>query len=171
MKFYSLKSNQLILSIFILALSSNSNASVIYDVENLGANNWKYSYIVVNDALPGQTIQLVEFTYDALLYNNVTPVNLENGWSDAGFNGFLHTFGGVGFGESLGGISVSFEYLGTDTPGSVPYQFVAPFSPFPVMESGDTELAAVPLPSSGILMISALAGLLLRIKKKVAVIA
>jgi hypothetical protein len=139
-----------------LLLSATARAGVIeYDVTNLSGSTWRYDYTVTNDELAGG---LFEFTiWFALdLYESLSTPLAPLEWDplaiqpdpalpDDGFFDALALGSGLALNATLGGFSVTFDWLGTGTPGSQAFDFVAPFT-FDVLESGVTSRRANPTP-------------------------
>jgi PEP-CTERM putative exosortase interaction domain len=152
-----------------------------YDVNNLGGNTWEYTYTVQNDSL---AVDIEEFTiwFDLGLYENLTPTSTLIDWDeitiqpdiglpDDGYYDALALVSGIAPGSSETGFSVSFDWLGTGTPGSQFFEIVDTFT-FSALDSGDTTLVSsdpVPEPSTVMLMGIGLIGLTvisLRFKKQ-----
>ncbi|MFT3816444.1 MAG: PEP-CTERM sorting domain-containing protein [Rubrivivax sp.] len=139
-----------------LAANRVQAATISYTLTSLGGQDWQYSYIVGND--DGSPASLEEFTiyFGAGLYGNLQLTASPPGWDGlliqpddalpaAGFLDGLASGTGLSAGESLGGFSVSFTYLGSGTPGSQHYDIVDPLT-FAVLASGSTALAVAPPP-------------------------
>lgn len=145
------------------SLAPVSAATVYYETTSLGGNSWQYSYTVANDTL-GAPLEEVTIYFDVTLYGNLTVTASPAGWDSLvvqadtqlpadGFFDSLALVAGIPVLGSLGGFGVSFDYLGTGTPGAQPFDVVNPNN-FQVLESGTT-IAAIPLPASLWLLISA----------------
>jgi hypothetical protein len=146
---------------FLLVLSisiSCAHATIIdYATTQLGANRWRYDYTIHNDTLG---IPLEEFTiyFREDLFANLSDESSLPGWDllliqpntsipAAGFIDGLALAAGIGAGDSLSGLSISFDYLGTGAPGSQLFSIVDPFT-FVELDAGSTRSTAVPLPGS-----------------------
>ena len=125
-----------------------------YTTSNLGGNRYEYTYNVINDDLAAG---IEEFTIFFALgdYENLAIGSTPAGWDpivlqpdpflpDDGLYDALALGAPIGLGESLGGFSVSFDWLGAGDPGAQPFEVVDFF--FNVLASGDTVAAAVPEP-------------------------
>ena len=149
--------------LFVGVASGVLNTEIRYEITDLGAGRWEYTYTVLNK--PESLIEHVEeftiwFDYD--LYDNLTittgnppssgwneiviqpePVLEDDGAYDAKTLGL-----GIGVSESVSGFSVSFDWLGTGEPGSQLYHIVDPDNyPVPI-ETGST----VPEPATLLLL-------------------
>jgi hypothetical protein len=140
-----------------------SAATIDYEATNLGGNSWQYNYVVTNDTL-GAPLEEVTIFFDVTLYENLAVTASPPDWGSLvvqpdtllpadGFFDSLASVAGIPVSGSLGGFSVSFDYLGTGTPGAQPFDVVNPTN-FQVLESGTT-IAVIPLPASLWLLISA----------------
>lgn len=159
-----------ILFVWIILLSTTASASTItYSVANIAANNWQYTYTVSNDSLG---IAIEEFTifFDVALYENLVITGSPAGWDslvvdpdpDLPDDGFFDSCSssvlclGAGdaipIGGTLGGFSVSFDYLGVGTPSSQVFDIVDPDT-FATIDSGIT---TVPIPPAAWLLGSGL---------------
>jgi len=165
--------------VFALAGPTQAGAtSVSYDVQNLGGATWEYTYTVANDTL-GADIEELTVWFDLGLYDNLTPtvtpsdwdplaINPDPGIPDDGYYDVLALAAGIAPGDSLGGFGVSFDYLGTGTPGSQLFEVVDP-NTFALLDDGTTVPAtpgpnpnpnpAIPEPATGLLVAMGLAGL------------
>jgi len=144
--------------LWFLPIAPALATTVSYTVNNLGGTNWEYNYSVSNDTL---TTDIEEFTvfFDVALYQNLALVAAPSGWDplviqpdlslpDDGFYDALALSGGITPTNSLGGFRLSFDYLGTGTPGSQAFDIVDPVT-FAMLDSGFTQAAAVPVPAAG----------------------
>ena len=132
-------------------------ASVIsYALTSLGGANYRYDYTVSNTT---QAAGIDEFTifFDSALYSGLSANGLGAGWDvltiqpDAGLpaDGFIDILAvgpGLAQGSTLTGLSVSFTFLGTGTPGAQPFDIVDPQT-FQALESGRTASAIVAPPN------------------------
>ena len=151
-----MKSGVLMLLVGACLFSGTANGDpdtrIWYDVVDLGTGRWEYTYDVENISL-SVPILIEEFTiwFDYDLYDNLIvttpatpagwdqifwdpePVLLDDGAFDA------ETLGsGIGIGQIVGDFSVSFDWLGTNDPGSQLYHIVDPDNyPVPI-ETGYT---------------------------------
>lgn len=151
------------LAALLLPLSA-ANASIIdYTSTALGGNHWRFDYTVHNDTLG---TPLDEFTvfFDENLFANLAGATGPSGWDvlliqpdtgipAAGYFDGLALTGGIAFGDTLGGFSVTFDYLGAGTPGAQLFSIVDPNS-FLELDSGLTKSTSVPLPGTLPLMLA-----------------
>lgn len=150
-------------SIFWLAsLPITGSAAVVsFTSTLLGGNQWKYDYTVVA-AAADPTIDELTIFFDPTHYANLSVVATPLGWDplviqpDAGIpaDGFFDALAlvvGISPGTSLGGFAVSFDFLGTGTPGAQRFDIVDP-NTFAILTSGLTTAAVVtpPPPTSDV---------------------
>ena len=151
-----------------IGLQPAGATTIHYDVANISANTWEYSYTVNNDTL-GFDIEEFTVYFESGLYQNlvITDVSAVPGWdpltvepnnflNNHGFYDALATSGGLAPGNGIGGFTVRFEFLGTGMPGSQLFEVVDPLG-FAVLDSGQTSL--VPLPAAIWLLGSGIIGL------------
>lgn len=167
----------------VLGLRIASADPIYYEAENLGGNTWRYDYTVANDT--GAPIDWFTIFFDPLAYafEMLAPAFFEvdpsivgnpDGWDilvaapdpffpgspddQSGFyDGFALFAPPIAPGESLGGFSIEFEWLGAGTPGSQPFtlgglglgegpaRFTEPFPTVSVSEPGTLLLLATGL--------------------------
>jgi hypothetical protein len=143
-------------------------ATIQYSATNLGGSSWEYSYLVSNDTLGAP---LEEFTvfFEVGLYQNLALTGSPADWDsvvvqpddqlpDDGYLDSLAQVAGIAVSGSLGGFSVSFDFLGQGTPAAQPFDIVDPDT-FAVLESGTTTVVPAPaglwLAMTGVGMIAA----------------
>ncbi len=143
-----------------------SAVTITYQATQVDATSWRYDYAVTNDA---GADPLREFTiwfalgsfatlrdalspagWDALI--GVVDPNLPaDGYGDwCAFDGTACAGPGIAGGETLGGFSIVFDWLGAGTPGSQAFDAILP-EPFTVVSSGFTvpaRTASVPEPAT-----------------------
>jgi hypothetical protein len=159
-----------------ILLAQSVNASTItYDLQDLGANSYRYSYTINNDgSLPGgSAIQLFDILFDPALYQETSltlksDLALNANWSQqflASAPGVPVAFdvlaigAGLTNGSSISGFAVDFSWLGAGLPSSQGFE-IYDASNFNLLESGITTplLASVPLPGAMSLVLSAFIG-------------
>ena len=164
----------LILSAGLLGPLQASAALMSYVATSLGGISWKYTYTVTNNgSLPASApIEGFQVFFDYTKYDNLVVVTTPATWSplvfqpdvgltlDGVFDGLASPGPGITNGNSLGGFSVSFDWLVGGTPGAQPFE-IYNANNFSVLETGgSTTLAApVPGPAAVWLLGSGLAGL------------
>ncbi len=172
-----IKNNIFGLACLISVFANTSSASTVsYDVTNISGNTWEYTYTVSNDTL---AVDIEEFTifFDYTAYENLALATAPTDWDplaiqpsttlpDDGFYDALALSGGIAAGGSLGGFTVRFDYLLGGTPGSQAFDIIDPIT-FATLDSGQTVLAAVPVPAAIWLFGSGLLALLGSVRKKV----
>ncbi len=148
--------------------------SITYDVTNLAGNQWRYDYTVANDgSLPlSADIEGIQIFFDPASYENLAVAASPATWDllvfppdtglplDGVLDGYALPGPGIAAGNSLGGFSVLFDWLGAEVPGPgdqsfVIYQDLGPSCDpeatdcFPVLASGMTvATSVVPLPAA-----------------------
>ena len=148
-------------SIFWLASFpiAGSAAVVSFKSTLLGGNQWKYDYTVVA-AAADPTIDEFTIFFNSTRYSNLSVAAAPLGWDplviqpDAGIpsDGFFDALTlvvGISPGTSLGGFAVSFDFLGTGTPGAQRFDIVDP-NTFATLTSGLTTAAVVNPPTSDV---------------------
>lgn len=152
---------------FVVGSPMVGAVTIEYTLSDNGGSNYTYDYTVTNDDISGG---VEEFTiwFDYTLYENLFLESAPTDWDplliqpdlglpDDGFIDLL-AFGPVlGLGETLTGLSISFDYLGGATPGSQAFDIIDALT-FDVLASGETQtqLASVPLPPSLALFLAGL---------------
>jgi len=152
--------------VFFSLASAAQAATVSYSAANISANAWTYTYTVANDTLGAN---LEEFTvfFDLGRYANLVVVTSPADWDSlvaqpdpgvpaSGFFDSLALGAGIAPAASLSGFVVSFDYLGSGTPGAQPFDIVNPVT-FETLESGTTTV--VPLPGTLWLLLTGVASL------------
>lgn len=158
------------LCLFATSVFGDPNTLIWYQTTDLGSDRWEYIYSVENIGL---TAGIEEFTiwFDYGLYDNlvVTTPETPPEWDqivwqiepvlkDPGGYDAVATNLNIAMGTSLSGFSVSFDWLGTDQPGSQFYEIIDPVD-FHTIESGYT------IPEPVTLLLFGLGGMILRRKK------
>lgn len=157
-------------------LAQPSDASTIsYELQDLGANNYRYVYTIGNDGtLPGSSaIQLFDILFDPSQYletslNISSASSISSEWSEqflasapnipAAYD-TLANGSGIAVGTQTSGFAVDFIWLGSGLPESQIFEIYDPDS-FTLLESGNTQpLNTVPLPATLTLFLTALIGL------------
>lgn len=144
-----------------LALPAQA-VDVEYTIESLSASDWRYFYTVTNDSL-GVDIEEFTINFDRTLYTNLIVDASPADWdslvaqpdNDIPADGYFDSLAlsqGIANGESLGGFSVRFTYLGTGTPGAQPFEVVD--SDFNVLVAGMT--APVPEAQTYLMLLTGL---------------
>lgn len=160
-----------VLSLALLPISVSA-AVISYTPSFLGGNQWTYDYTVAA-AAGDPTIDEFTIYFDYTLYENLTAAVSPSGWDPLviqpdtspsdGFFDALALVAGISPGDSLGGFAVSFDFLGTGTPGAQSFDIVDP-NTFETLSSGFTSIASsntsVPEPNTLALMVLALVLLL-----------
>lgn len=142
----------LIASLTLIPINSQAT-TITYQSMNLSGNTWQNTYEVFNDSL---SFAIDEFAiyFDLHLYKNLSLVNIDGNWDplllqpdpvipDDGLFDAYGLFGGILPGNSLGGFTIQFDWLGI---AAIPEeQFFEIFDPtnFNSLDSGFTELVSV----------------------------
>lgn len=153
-------------------LGSAQATQINYSAEPIAGSDFRYHYTVTNDSL-GLNIDEFTIYFDRNLYNNLVVEASPTDWDplmvqpDLGIpsDGFFDTLAlvaGIAPGDSLGGFTVSFSYLGQGTPGSQPFEILD--ANFTAVDSGVTALPpnnsnSVPEPHGLALLAAGMAGL------------
>jgi hypothetical protein len=126
-----------------------------YSLVNLGGGEYQYDYSIYNNASlgAGVPVQLFDVDFDPTLYTNLSIVTPNPNWTEmifpagggnpALFDVSSPTNGGIPVGSTASGFDVDFDWLGTGTPGSQPFQIYDPNS-FAQLQNGNT-INPVPL--------------------------
>ena len=148
--------------------ASSALAIVIdFNTISLGANQYRYEYVVRNDGSlgPGVSVALFDIEFDPVLYREssltiVTPDPLKSQWDElllasapglAAAYDALALAAGVGVAEVVSGFAVEFEWLGSGRPGTQTYLVFDP-NTNAIIETGQT--GAMPEPASiGLLLL------------------
>lgn len=150
----------------MLCGTSASATTISYDANNIGGNTWEYSYTVENDTL-SQDIEELTIFFEYGLYANLTVTSPVADWDELtvepveilgspqdGFYDALALVSGIAPGSSMGGFSLSFDWLGAGTPGGQYFESVDPLT-FSAVDSGITTAAqsqSVPEPGTLLLL-------------------
>ena len=155
----------LVSSVFAMPMTE-----IRYETAELGLGRWQYTYEVANIGL---TEPIEEFTiwFDYELYDSLAVVTPDTpaGWDqivwqpdevlgdDGGYD--AKALGvGIGQGSTIGGFSVSFDWLGTGEPGPQRYDIVDPANYPEPLDSGET------IPEPGTIFLLCIGSLVLRKK-------
>ena len=154
-----------LLVIALAGASSAQAASIVYSVNALGGDLWRYTYTLDNTA---GAVEFDEFTvyFDLPNVSALVGFTSSAGWDslivqpdpnlpDAGFFDALHLAGAVAPGSTVAGFSVDFSYATGQTPGAQRFELVTSATSQTVF-SGIT--SAVPEPGSYALMLAGLGG-------------
>ncbi len=145
--------------------SADEMVDITFEAADLGGGRWEYTYDVTNHAL---TIKIEEFTiwFDFGPYEDLTvttPASPADEWDELAVqpeplfsdDGFYDAFvldeaNGIDTGETAGGFSVSFDWLGAGVPGPQTFEIIDPVT-FEPVHTGTTipEPAALALLALG----------------------
>jgi hypothetical protein len=156
---------------------ADPDTQIRYDIADLGLGQWQYTYEVKNISFP-EPIKEFTIWFGVCSYDNLTiatlnppastsdeivwqpePILGDNGGYDAlaiGLN--------INVGETVTGFSVSFDWLGTGSPGSQFYEIINPTT-FETINFGYT--VPVPEPTTILLLISGGLGVMRRRKSQI----
>ena len=139
-----------------LSIVGSANATtVFYTAESISGSDWRYQYTIDNNTLT-QNIDQFTIYFDRTLFTNLavqsSPLNwdslviqLDNEIPADGYFDSLSLIEGIAPGSLLSGFSVIFTYLGSNTPGSQPFDIVD--ASFNIIDSGvSTESMPSPVP-------------------------
>jgi hypothetical protein len=146
------------LLLLLVSLSQQSNATIITQtLEDQGAGMWLSNVEIINDALMVNIDEIV-LIFDFNLYSNLSIVTSPIDWDplvfqpeplipDDGIIDILALIAGLAPSETLTGLSVTFEWLGTaNSPGALLFEILDP-NTFNVISSGSTTLETTTAPT------------------------
>jgi hypothetical protein len=154
--------------LFAASVFADPNTQIRYLTTTLGLGRWQYTYDVYNLHLPEKvkefTIWFGVGSYDNLAIETQIPP--AGSWDEVVWQPepFLGDDGGydalaeilsIDVGQNISGFTVSFDWLGTGTPGSQFYEIIDPID-FHTIDSGFT----VPEPAT--LLLFGFGGMILR---------
>ncbi|MFH1420204.1 MAG: PEP-CTERM sorting domain-containing protein [Planctomycetota bacterium] len=162
------------LSAFGRVCQADEIVSITYELSDLGAGKWEFRYDVTNHALVA-TIEEFTIWFEFGSMSNLaitTPDPPANGWdelvvqpepliSEDGFYDTLTLGDAIMVGETVGGFSVSFDWIGPGIPGPQTFDIVDPIS-FATLHTGQT----VPEPGTALLFSMAILAIYARRPKK-----
>lgn len=160
-----------------LTAGTATAASISYTATPLGGTSWRYDYTVDNSA---PSIGFDQFTiyFDPGLYSGLAGPTAPTDWDpiaiepdpgipDDGFFDALNMGAPLAGGQSLGGFSVTFNWLGAGAPGAQPFDLLDSFS-LRVVASGRTGSPNIrPMPVPGSVFLSGLGLGLLFVSRRV----
>ena len=166
MKISLLNQSRWLLVMALAGASATQATTIVYSVNALGADMWRYTYTLDNTA---GAVAFDEFTvyFDLPNVSALVGFTSSAGWDslivqpdpnlpDAGFFDALHLAGAVAPGSTVAGFSVDFSYATGQTPGAQRFELVTSATSQTVF-SGITSV--VPEPGSYALMLAGLGGL------------
>ncbi|MCK5000965.1 MAG: PEP-CTERM sorting domain-containing protein [Anaerohalosphaera sp.] len=156
-------------SVVLFLLVGNIFANVFYELEQIGGPRWRYNYKITNDlSVP---IEAMTIWFDSDLFANLqieSNTQVQAVWDELvlfdipglghGYD-ILNEAGGVGIGQVVDGFSVSFNWLGTGTPGQQAFEIVDP-------ATYQTKYRGITIPEPATLSLMLAAALLLRSRRK-----
>ncbi len=168
-----------VLALLFGSCFSAAQASVIvYDVTELGSNRWRYDYEITNDDLP-DPITWFTVWFDRDQYGSLCSADLLTGicgvtplapagWDpfvaqpdpllpDDGFFDLFTTGTGIANGQTLGGFSIEFTWLGIGAPGSQAYDIIGTDPALPLQSSMTIRRVPTAVPEPGTLALLGIA--------------
>ena len=163
--------------IMLTPVSARAQASITYDVWNVGGNIWQYDYYL--NGLSIQPDQGFKVEFDWKTYSNLAAANSPTGWNPLVLQPDPAFWGGPenGYYDSLalitdpssGPLSVTFAWNDIGTPGAQYFEFYQmtelagffTFTPLPISGWTTATLTpgapdTVPEPGTGLLLLSGL---------------
>lgn len=159
---------RLLFACVLFGFLQTPNAAVVtHSYQNILGNTWTVDLTVVNDGNPSEISGFTVF-FDESVFANLSLAGSPAGWdslvidTDSGIPsaGFLDTFlldptQALTLGQSQGGFVVQFDFLGSNSLLSLPFDIVD--ENFATLASGSTRSAnSVPEPNTGLLAFAAL---------------
>lgn len=154
----------------MLAASDCRALILMYDVQDLGGNQWRYEYTVVNSAESDVLAFTIAFdSTQSSNFNVSSAPGISSGWDELCMPYSSGTTlydayalgGGIASGASVGGFAVTFSYSGQNALAEQYYEIYDP-QDFSVVASGWT----VPIPEPATIILFGAGSLALRRAKK-----
>lgn len=155
-----------LIALLFLLVSPAWATTIQYSTSHLGGTQWRYDYTVTNDSL-AVTIEEFSLFFANGLYTNLHDASTTPGWDllviqpdpaipAAGYFDALALSGGILPGAAQAGFAVIFDYLGAGVPPPQAFSLWDPLT-FVEIDAGTTApLVALPLASTGWLLLAGL---------------
>lgn len=143
-----LRRHMYVIALLVLSTATAHAAIITADIVNVAGDQWRYGYTITNSSL--STLQEFRIFFKLNLFENLAVAASPADWDslvaqpdpalpDDGFFDALSLSGGIPHNGSVGGFSVTFTWLGQNTPGVQPFEVIDP-STLGTLESGVTSL-------------------------------
>ena len=158
------------LAMLLMTYATSASATIIeYELVDLGSDNYRYEYTVINDTL-SSAIELFDIAFDPTLYSEATlsitsAAGIGINWFESilssapGFPALYDVFalaGGIAAGTEQSGFAIEFLWLGgAGGPGAQAFEIFDPTT-FDFLDSGVTVVAGMPprpVPEPGTLLL------------------